>query len=172
MSTSYYVIINNQLQGPLTIKQLKLGLSSGKITRSDMATVDKSTWVPLGEVEGIGEPEIVEEVEEVAEASPQQQQPGMHPQQQQPGMYPQQQPNHTSNNAPVVRPRKKLVVIMLGILFPIGVHRFYLGFPGYGMIMAVLLLPTFGLSSIWCIIDMMIIVNSDDFVDAQGNLLE
>jgi hypothetical protein len=116
MSEEYYVKYKGRLQGPFTVKQLKSGLESGKLSRSHLASIDRRNWVPLGEVEGVCEPEHVEEVveeiaaeveEEVAIPPTQQQtgdvysqqqtgdvypqqQPGVYPQQQQ-GMYPQQQ---------------------------------------------------------------------------------
>jgi len=117
MSEEYYVKYKGRLQGPFTVKQLKSGIESGKLSRSHLASINRRNWVPLGEVEGVCEPEHVEEVveeiaaeveEEVAipptqqqtgavysqqqtgDVYPQQQQPGMYPQQQ-PGMYPQQQ---------------------------------------------------------------------------------
>jgi len=67
MSEEYYVKYKGRLQGPFTVKQLKSGIESGKLSRSHLASINRRNWVPLGEVEGVCEPEHVEEVvEEIA----------------------------------------------------------------------------------------------------------
>ena len=106
-------------------------------------------------------------------------------------MYPQQQPGGASNDEAKVGSKKKVAVMMLGILFPFGAHRFYLGYPGRGLLMAagdvLLIIALAGqfidlndvefawlvsvACTIWCWVDTFKIINDDEFVDGQGFLL-
>ena len=54
----------------------------------------------------------------------------------------------------VISSRSKVVAGVLGIIFGCwGVHRFYLGYTGIGILQLVLFFVTFGISSIWGIIE-------------------
>ena len=50
--------------------------------------------------------------------------------------------------------RNRWIAGALGVLLgTFGVHRFYLGYTGIGILQAVLALPTFGVSGIWGFIE-------------------
>ena len=50
--------------------------------------------------------------------------------------------------------RSKVVAGVLGIIFGCwGVHRFYLGYTGIGLLQLILFFVTFGVSSIWGLIE-------------------
>ena len=55
------------------------------------------------------------------------------------------------------------------VLGGLGVHNFYLGFAGRGIVQ--LLLCWTGISSIWALVDMIVIIASKNKKDAKGRLL-
>ncbi|MCZ0702478.1 TM2 domain-containing membrane protein YozV [Natronobacillus azotifigens] len=60
-----------------------------------------------------------------------------------------------------------LVMVLLSILVgPLGIHRFYVGKIGTGILM----LLTFGGFGIWALIDMIMIILGK-FTDAEGNYI-
>ncbi|NOY25125.1 MAG: TM2 domain-containing protein [Oligoflexia bacterium] len=67
----------------------------------------------------------------------------------------------------VPAPKQKMVALLLAfILGPLGVHRFYLGRTGTGVIQ----LLTFGVCGIWSTIDLVMIALGK-MTDADGNEL-
>ena len=67
--------------------------------------------------------------------------------------------------------KKSRVAAALFALFlgGLGVHNFYLGFAGRGIVQ--LLLCWTGISSIWALVDMIVIIASKNKKDAKGRLL-
>ena len=76
------------------------------------------------------------------------------------------QPQRSSNASPKSRTIAALLAFFLGA---IGVHRFYVGKVGTG-ILQILLTCCFGLGEIWALIDLIIIL-CGNFKDKQGLLL-
>jgi TM2 domain-containing membrane protein YozV len=69
--------------------------------------------------------------------------------------------------------RSKLAAGLLGIfLGGLGVHRFYLGFIGIGILQITVTLITFGLGSIWGFIEGILILAGTINKDAQGQPLK
>jgi TM2 domain-containing membrane protein YozV len=67
-----------------------------------------------------------------------------------------------------ISPKSRLVAsLFAGFLGVIGVHRFYLGKIGTGILMIV----TFGGFGIWCLIDFILVVTGN-FRDKQGLLVK
>ena len=67
-------------------------------------------------------------------------------------------------NGPEFSPRSRLVALLFCIVFGwIGVHRFYVGKIGTGMLMVV----TFGGCGIWMLIDL-ILIAAGSFRDKEG----
>ncbi len=80
-------------------------------------------------------------------------------------------PNQTTT---VVTGKSKLTAGLLGIfLGGWGVHRFYLGYTGIGVIQILVTLFTCGLGSIWGLIEgILILTGSGITKDAKGNPLQ
>lgn len=93
------------------------------------------------------------------------QQPYQQPYQQQPYGQPYADPNAKS----------RVVAGILGILLgSIGVHRFYLGYTGIGILQIVLTIVTFGVAGIWGFVEGILYLVSKTgtySVDAQGRPL-
>ncbi|HAM23999.1 MAG TPA: TM2 domain-containing protein [Actinobacteria bacterium] len=73
----------------------------------------------------------------------------------------------------VPAPKSKVVAGILGILLGgFGVHRFYLGYVGIGIAQIVVTFVTFGVGSLWGLIEgILILVGSSITTDAQGRPL-
>jgi TM2 domain-containing membrane protein YozV len=68
--------------------------------------------------------------------------------------------------------KSRLTAGILGILLgSIGVHRFYLGNIGIGILQIIVSLITFGIGSLWGFIEGIIIVAGGNWKDAQGRPL-
>lgn len=68
--------------------------------------------------------------------------------------------------------RSKMVAGLLGILLGgLGVHRFYLGYTGIGVIQILVTLVTCGVGSIWGLIEGILILVGNFDKDADGNNL-
>ncbi len=66
--------------------------------------------------------------------------------------------------------KSKLVAGLLGIfLGGLGVHRFYLGFMGMGILQLILTIVTCGIASIWGFIEGILILVGNMNKDAEGN---
>ena len=69
--------------------------------------------------------------------------------------------------------KSKLAAGLLGIfLGGIGVHRFYLGFVGMGIIQIIVTTITFGFGAIWGLIEGILLLTGSMDKDAKGNLLK
>lgn len=66
--------------------------------------------------------------------------------------------------------KSKIAAGLLGILIPIGIHSFYLGFNGKGI--AQLLLSFIGVGSVWSVIEGILILTGNIDRDADGNTLK
>ena len=70
-------------------------------------------------------------------------------------------------------PKSRLVAGLLGIfLGSLGIHRFYLGNLWIGIIQIIVTLITFGVGSLWGLIEGIIIVAGGTWRDGQGRLLK
>ncbi|WP_040214780.1 TM2 domain-containing protein [Clostridium polynesiense] len=68
--------------------------------------------------------------------------------------------------------KSKMVAGILGLLLGgLGVHRFYLGYMGIGILQLVLTFVTCGISSIWGFIEGILILIGNFDKDADGNSL-
>jgi TM2 domain-containing membrane protein YozV/ribosomal protein L40E len=68
--------------------------------------------------------------------------------------------------------KSKIVAGILGILLGgLGIHRFYLGYTGIGILQIVVTFCTCGLGSLWGIIEGILILVGNINKDAQGNPL-
>jgi len=71
--------------------------------------------------------------------------------------------------APTEGAKSKIVAGILGIVLGgLGVHRFYLGFIGIGILQIVVTLVTFGLGAIWGFIEGILILTGTINKDAKG----
>ncbi len=69
--------------------------------------------------------------------------------------------------------KSRVVAGVLGILLgSIGVHRFYLGNIGIGIIQIVVTIITFGIGSLWGFIEGIIIIAGGNWKDADGKPLK
>ena len=76
-----------------------------------------------------------------------------------------------ANSAPTAA-KSKLVAGLLGIfLGGFGIHRFYLGYTGIGIIQIVVTLITCGAGALWGFIEGILILVGNINTDAQGNPL-
>ena len=67
--------------------------------------------------------------------------------------------------------RKKSVAICLAVFLGVlGVHNFYLGFTRKGVLQ--LLCAFIGISTIWALIDLVMMIFKQELYDADGNLVE
>jgi len=68
--------------------------------------------------------------------------------------------------------KSKIVAGILGILLGgLGIHRFYLGYIGIGIIQIIVTLVTFGFGAIWGFIEGILILGGTIDKDAQGRPL-
>ncbi|MCX6538076.1 MAG: TM2 domain-containing protein [Acidobacteria bacterium] len=68
--------------------------------------------------------------------------------------------------------KSKVAAGVLGILLGgLGVHRFYLGFVGIGILQIIVTLITCGLGAIWGFVEGILILTGSMNQDARGNLL-
>lgn len=73
---------------------------------------------------------------------------------------------------PYVNAKSKIVAGILGIfLGGLGIHRFYLGYIGIGVIQIVVTVITCGLGHLWGFIEGILILTGNINRDAQGNEL-
>ena len=85
---------------------------------------------------------------------------------QQPPMMQQQPP---MQNYPPGALKSKVIAGILGILLGgFGIHNFYLGKPGRGIIQLVLTFVTLGIAGLWGFIEGIMILVSSDWTDGQG----
>lgn len=77
-------------------------------------------------------------------------------------------------SAPTVySPKSRLVAGLLGILLgAIGVHRFYLGNVGIGIVQIIVTIVTLGIGSLWGFVEGIIIIAGGDWKDARGRPLK
>ena len=69
--------------------------------------------------------------------------------------------------------KSRVVAGILGILLgSLGIHRFYLGFVGIGIIQIVVSICTFGIGGIWGLIEGILILVGNFNQDAQGRPLK
>jgi len=69
--------------------------------------------------------------------------------------------------------KSKLAAGLLGIfLGGLGVHRFYLGFVGMGIIQIIVTIITFGFGAIWGLIEGILLLTGSMDKDVKGNLLK
>ncbi len=82
------------------------------------------------------------------------------------------QMNNYQGGGAMMSPKDKTTAGILGILLgSLGVHRFYLGFIGVGLLQILVTIFTFGLGSIWGFIEGILILVQDDWTDSEGRLL-
>ena len=82
------------------------------------------------------------------------------------------QMNNYQGGRAMMSPKDKTTAGILGILLgSLGVHRFYLGFIGVGLLQILVTIFTFGLGSIWGFIEGILILVQDDWTDSEGRLL-
>ena len=68
--------------------------------------------------------------------------------------------------------KSRVTAGILGILLGgAGVHRFYLGSPGIAILQLIATIITFGLASLWGLIEGIILLAGGNFSDGNGNLL-
>ena len=83
------------------------------------------------------------------------------------------QMNNYQGGGAMISPKDKTTAGILGILLgSIGIHRFYLGFIGVGLLQILVTIFTFGLGSIWGFIEGILILVQDDWTDSEGRLLK
>lgn len=69
--------------------------------------------------------------------------------------------------------RSRLAAGILGIILGgIGVHRFYLGYIGIGILQIVVTVITFGIGSLWGFVEGIIIIAGGGFRDSNGRILK
>jgi hypothetical protein len=74
-----------------------------------------------------------------------------------------------SQTAPGYEQKSKIVAGLLGILLGgLGIHRFYLGYVGIGVVQIVVTIVTFGLGSLWGFIEGILILTGSTKTDAKG----
>lgn len=67
----------------------------------------------------------------------------------------------------------KLLAGLLGIfLGGMGIHNFYLGYIGKGIVQIIVTIITCGFGSIWGLIEGIVILCSNNYTDADGNILD
>lgn len=78
--------------------------------------------------------------------------------------------NQTNNNYVTKRPKSKIAAGILGILVGgLGIHRFYLGYVGIGILQIVVTVITCGAGSLWGFIEgILILCGSTITTDADG----
>ena len=82
------------------------------------------------------------------------------------------QMNNYQGGGAMISPKDKTTAGILGILLgSIGIHRFYLGFIGVGLLQILVTIFTFGLGGIWGFIEGILILVQDDWTDSEGRLL-
>ncbi len=70
-------------------------------------------------------------------------------------------------------PKSRVAAGILGILLGgFGIHRFYLGYIGVGIIQIVVTIITLGIGSLWGLIEGIIIVANGDWKDSHGKPLK
>ena len=80
--------------------------------------------------------------------------------------------NHTAVNAPVGQ-KSKLAAALLGIfLGGFGIHRFYLGYVGLGIVQIIVTIITFGFGALWGFIEGILILTGTFNKDAKGLLIK
>jgi TM2 domain-containing membrane protein YozV len=68
--------------------------------------------------------------------------------------------------------KSKIAAGLLGIfLGGLGIHRFYLGYVGIGIVQIIVTFITFGLGSLWGFIEGILLLTGTFDKDANGNLL-
>ena len=67
--------------------------------------------------------------------------------------------------------KSKVAAGILQIIPGLGIGRFYLGYTSIGIAQLLLSLFTCGIGAIWCFVDGIIILCSQDITDADGNSL-
>ena len=83
-----------------------------------------------------------------------------------PQQYAQQPP---TQNYPPGALKSKVVAGILGILLGgLGIHNFYLGKPGRGLLQIVVSIITLGIGGLWGFIEGIMILVSSDWTDGQG----
>ena len=69
--------------------------------------------------------------------------------------------------------KQKTVAGILGILLGgLGIHRFYMGYIGIGILQIILTILTLGLASFWGLIEGILILVQNDWTDSEGRLLK
>ena len=77
-----------------------------------------------------------------------------------------------TSTATAFSPKSRLTAGLLGIfLGSIGVHRFYLGYVGIGIIQIIVSIVTIGIGSLWGFIEGIIIISGGEWKDARGRPL-
>ncbi len=78
-------------------------------------------------------------------------------------------PGYTRRYGAGVSPRSRIVAGVLGILLGyFGVHRFYLGYTGVGVLQIILTFATGGIAGIWGFIEGILCLTTRDWCDADG----
>ena len=86
-------------------------------------------------------------------------------------MLPRMTENNAAPAAPETQPKQKIVAGLLGIfLGSLGIHSFYLGKTGKGVLQIVVTFVTFGIGALWGFIEGIIILVKGG-TDANGNEL-
>lgn len=68
--------------------------------------------------------------------------------------------------------KSRVAAGILGVLLGgIGVHRFYLGYIGIGIVQIVVSLVTFGIGGLWGFIEGVIILANGDWKDSRGRVI-
>lgn len=76
-------------------------------------------------------------------------------------------------NPVIANQRSRLVAGILGILIgSLGIHRFYLGYIGIGIVQIVVTILTLGIGGLWGIVEGILILVGNFNQDAQGQPLK
>lgn len=78
-----------------------------------------------------------------------------------------------AKNGKVYSPKSKLAAGLLGVFFGgLGVHNFYLGKVGMGVLQIIVSFATCGLGAIWGIVEGVMILTSPEPLDGEGRIMK
>lgn len=80
--------------------------------------------------------------------------------------------NTVSQESQIISEKSKIAAGILQLLLGIGIGRFYSGHTSIGIAQLLVTIFTCGIGAIWCFVDGIIILCSNEFYDAEGKLMK